>query len=276
MAARQRGAKAMLVVTGPRSPNAGETGADDVRHGASPARASSPPASRGDVADALFAAVPDKTLADGAEGARLAATRTSPASRCPASRVTVHADVVREKQTGHNVVAYLPATDAGGRRREAVGGDRRALRSPRPRRQRQLARGARRKPDKIHFGADDNASGTAAVLADRRRRSPSSRASATSLLGFWSGEELGLLGSSAFVTTPPVPLDQIAAYLNFDMVGRMQDNKLTVQATGTSPVWAQTASSRPTSPPASICALQDDPYQPTDVATLQPARACRA
>ena len=36
-----------------------------------------------------------------------------------------------------------------------------------------------------------------------------------------------------------MPLDQLAAYLNFDMVGRMQDNKLTVQATGTSPVWAK-------------------------------------
>ena len=34
MAARQRGAKALVVVTGPRSPNAGRTGADDVRHGA--------------------------------------------------------------------------------------------------------------------------------------------------------------------------------------------------------------------------------------------------
>ena len=36
-----------------------------------------------------------------------------------------------------------------------------------------------------------------------------------------------------------MPLDAIAAYLNFDMVGRMQDNNLTVQATGTSPVWAK-------------------------------------
>ena len=59
------------------------------------------------------------------------------------------------------------------------------------------------------------------------------------LIAFWSGEELGLLGSSAFVNAPPVPLDQIAAYLNFDMVGRMQDNKLTVQATGTSPAWGR-------------------------------------
>jgi C-terminal processing protease CtpA/Prc len=64
-----------------------------------------------------------------------------------------------------------------------------------------------------------------------------------------------------------VPLDQIAAYLNFDMVGRMQDNKLTVQATGTSPVWAKVLEQ------ANIAAgfdlmVQQDPYQPTDVATF--------
>ena len=64
-----------------------------------------------------------------------------------------------------------------------------------------------------------------------------------------------------------MPLDQIAAYLNFDMVGRMQDNKLTVQATGTSPVWAKLLEQ------ANIAAgfnltVQEDPYQPTDVATF--------
>ena len=46
------------------------------------------------------------------------------------------------------------------------------------------------------------------------------------LFALWSAEEIGLVGSSAFVNAPPVPIDQIAAYLNFDMVGRMQDNKL--------------------------------------------------
>ena len=107
-----------------------------------------------------------------------------------------------------------------------------------------------------------------------RRSSRRSRAAATSLVGFWSGEELGLIGSNAFATTPPVPLDQLAAYLNFDMVGRMQDNKLTVQATGTSPAWARIIEQ------ANIAAgfdlrLQEDPYQPTDVATFN-RPACRA
>src|SRR5206468_2081730 len=121
----------------------------------------------------------------------------------------------------------------------------------------------------IHFGADDNASGTAAVLAagEALARQPRRR---NVLLAFWSGEEIGMLGSSAFAATPPVPLDQIAAYLNFDMVGRMQDNKLSVQAAGTSPVWARIIEQ------ANIAAgfdlrLQQDPYQPTDVATFNQA-----
>jgi len=87
------------------------------------------------------------------------------------------------------------------------------------------------------------------------------------LLTLWSGEELGLIGSSAFIASPPVPTGQVEAYLNFDMVGRMQDNKLTIQAIGTSPAWAKIIEQ------ANVAAgfdllLQQDPYQPTDVASF--------
>ena len=90
------------------------------------------------------------------------------------------------------------------------------------------------------------------------------------LLQFWSGEELGLIGSSAYVNAPAVPLDQLAAYVNFDMVGRMQDNKLTVQATGSSPVWARIIEQ------ANVAAgfdlqLQQDPNQPTDISSFNQA-----
>src|SRR5207237_4606523 len=82
--------------------------------------------------------------------------------------------------------------------------------------------------------------------------------------------ELGLIGSNAFVTSPPIPVAQMEAYLNFDMVGRMQDNKLTIQAIGTSPVWEKIIEQ------ANIAAgfdlqLQQDPYQPTDVSTFNAA-----
>src|SRR4029434_6290140 len=86
----------------------------------------------------------------------------------------------------------------------------------------------------------------------------------------WLAGELVLIGSSAFVNASPIPLNQLAAYLNFDMVGRMQDNKLAVQATGTSPIWASVLER------ANVAAgfdltLQEDPYQPTDVATFNQA-----
>ena len=84
----------------------------------------------------------------------------------------------------------------------------------------------------IRNGADDNASGTAAVLdlarmlvADPPRRSV--------IFVNFSAEELGVLGSSWFVNHPPVPLERIVAMINFDMVGRLRNDKLIVYGTAT-------------------------------------------
>ena len=71
---------------------------------------------------------------------------------------------------------------------------------------------------RIHHGADDNASGVAAVLAAAQALAAGPRG-LNIMFGFWSGEEIGLLGSAAFVRAAPVPMDRIRAYLNFDMVG---------------------------------------------------------
>jgi len=79
----------------------------------------------------------------------------------------------------------------------------------------------------IHNGADDNASGTAAVIELARvlRQSPTKR---SLIFVTFSGEELGLLGSQYFVEHLPVPLERVRAMLNFDMVGRMQDDRMIV------------------------------------------------
>ena len=84
----------------------------------------------------------------------------------------------------------------------------------------------------IHNGADDNASGTAAVieLARLLRRDPPKR---SVMFVTFSGEELGLLGSQYFVDHPPVPLEKVRAMLNFDMVGRMQEDRLIVYGVAT-------------------------------------------
>jgi hypothetical protein len=86
--------------------------------------------------------------------------------------------------------------------------------------------------DAIRNGADDNASGTAAVLELARlfAMNPPRR---SIIFANFSGEELGLLGSQYFVEHPPVPLARIIAMINFDMVGRLKNDKLTVYGTST-------------------------------------------
>jgi hypothetical protein len=175
---------------------------------------------------------------------------------------------VREKQTGANVAAYLPATVPTATVQKpwiALGAH-----------YDHLGRGdhgnslaGKEEAGRVHSGADDNASGTAAVLAAGELLAAQPRPRNV-LLHFWSGEELGLIGSSTYIKEPPIPIDQLAAYLNFDMVGRMQDNKLTVQAAGTSASWASVIEQ------ANIAAgfdlvIQQDPYQPTDVANFNQA-----
>lgn len=84
----------------------------------------------------------------------------------------------------------------------------------------------------IHNGADDNASGTAAVLelAQAFQMDPPRRSVVFIL---FSGEELGLLGSEHYCKQPPRPLENTVAMLNVDMVGRSQQNYLFVGGTGT-------------------------------------------
>jgi hypothetical protein len=86
--------------------------------------------------------------------------------------------------------------------------------------------------DAIRNGADDNASGTAAVMELARifRNNPAKR---SLMFVNFSGEELGLLGSHWFVEHSPIPLDSIALMVNLDMVGRLRDDKLIVYGRGT-------------------------------------------
>jgi hypothetical protein len=102
---------------------------------------------------------------------------------------------------------------------------------------------------RIHFGADDNASGVAALLeVAARLRARAARGELALerdvVFAAWSGEELGLLGSSHFVGAlgggdphagAPAAAP-VAAYLNMDMVGRLRGEAL-VYGVGTSPAW---------------------------------------
>ena len=107
LAARQRGAKGLLVVTGPRSPNAGQT----LRMTFDTALSGSGiPAASISSAVATRCLPAHRSLWPRRRRSSTRAIRTSPASLCPPP-CDLTTKVVREKQTGRNVVAYLPATD---------------------------------------------------------------------------------------------------------------------------------------------------------------------
>ncbi len=80
----------------------------------------------------------------------------------------------------------------------------------------------------IHHGADDNASGTAAVLALARAFARTGGAPRTLVFVAFSGEEIGLLGSAHHAGHPAWPLDRTALMLNLDMVGRLRNGRLYV------------------------------------------------
>lgn len=90
----------------------------------------------------------------------------------------------------------------------------------------------------IHHGADDNASGVAGLLELARLfSSPQPKPRRTLVFIAFSGEEEGLLGSNYYVNHPVVPLTNVAAMINMDMIGRLKDNKLIIGGVGTASEW---------------------------------------
>lgn len=87
----------------------------------------------------------------------------------------------------------------------------------------------------VHNGADDNGSGTAGLLELAQYFSAGQPFLKRSMLLLaFSGEELGLLGSAHFVNHPTLPLDRMVTMLNMDMIGRLTERKLIVYGIGTS------------------------------------------
>ncbi len=89
----------------------------------------------------------------------------------------------------------------------------------------------------IHHGADDNASGTAALIELARQFAKEKKNKRTIIFIAFGGEEEGLLGSKFYVNNPVFPLEKTVAMINMDMVGRLNENKLTVGGIGTASEW---------------------------------------
>jgi Tol biopolymer transport system component len=176
-------------------------------------------------------------------------------------------DIERERREGRNVLARLPAaTTATGTAPLIIGAHVDHL--GRGEISGSLARSEER--GAIHHGADDNASGVAAMLetaqylADLERHDKLG-ARRDILFAAWSGEELGTLGSGHYVEQLARGTDlrgKVAAYLNLDMVGHL-DDKLYLQGVGSSSVW-EAEIERRNVPIGLPIATNSDPYLPSD------------
>lgn len=268
LVAREHGAKALLVVSGPNSPNAGEL--IPLSFDASAATSGIVAASvSGRLADALFA-MAGKDLQAVQSELDVENPHFEGRFTIPNVRLKISTAVRHIRQKDRNVVALLPPAATNrvdeyvviGAHYDHIGyGEIGSL-------------AKKGEEGEIHNGADDNASGTAAVmeltaaLAEARRQNPAAFKRGV-IVGFWSGEELGLIGSSHFVDHPPVPLEHMIAYLNFDMVGRLRDKQLILQGVGSSQAWRKLIEKRNVAAGFDL-ALQNDPYLPTDATAFYP------
>ncbi len=99
---------------------------------------------------------------------------------------------------------------------------------------------------KIHNGADDNASGTAALLELAGFIGAQPAPKRTIIFAGWCGEEMGLVGSRSYVADPRWPLEKTVACINVDMLGRYRatkesDRGLMIEGTGTGSTFAALA-----------------------------------
>lgn len=159
--------------------------------------------------------------------------RKQPASFQPDVTLKAATDLLLQREQTANVVALLEGSDPGRKDEYIVigahydhlgfGGEGSGSRLP--------------DTVAIHNGADDNASGTALImaLADHFGK-PGNKPAGNLLFVAFSAEEMGLIGSKYFVANPVLPGKKITAMFNFDMVGRFdpEKNAISVSGTGTS------------------------------------------
>jgi hypothetical protein len=213
-------------------------------------------------------------------------------------RIAATTEIQQEKKTGRNVLARLQLNSQPSDQVVIVGAHIDHLGTG-------ANSGSLARDDEqsaIHFGADDNASGVAAMMQMAEALAGAKEAGQLPgrrdiVFAAWSGEELGLLGSSHFVKSLETLFSQhaadagggqpeaeatkadelsgpntgglnlyVSACLNMDMVGRLQE-RLVLQGMGSSPAW-QTIVERANVPVGMSLTLQSDSYLPTDASVF--------
>ena len=270
--ARQKGARGIIVVSGPNA----KVKSQLVPLGSDASMSDSGIAALSvsdDLADELLAAGGLKNIGElqsALDGGEMKAGKLL-------EGVTLGAvlSIAQEKRVGRNVIAYLPADDPHapsvliGAHVDHLGPE--------------IGPGSRasgKEKSTIHYGADDNASGTAGLmeiaeyLVDLKSKGklPLKR---SAVFAAWSGEELGLLGSAHHVRSAAkmffgdedAKLDKLyAAALNMDMIGRFEKS-LVLQGVGSSDAWPAVIEQR-NAPVGLPIVTQSDSYLATDATSF--------
>ncbi len=230
MAARDRGAVAVLLTVGPLTTNVSDAlGPWSIQQGVGDA---------GIPALYVTQSVAAGMLAGGGRDLKVVQqaihdTKQPQSFAVPGVTVSLRASVIKERARTANVVGLLEGNDTARKEAVVIGAhyDHLGLGE-------QAGSLAKHAGGQIHYGADDNASG-AAGLIELARHFAARRGELKRSLVFiaFAGEEMGLLGSKHFVEAPTWPLAKTVAMLNLDMVGRLKNNRLFVLGGGSSPFW---------------------------------------
>ena len=223
--------------------------------------------SQGILVAAITPAVADALLAPvGGLAAAVREIDARPAPRSfalPGARVALQVGLVRERGGAVNVIGILPGRDARLRDEAVVIGAHYD----------HLGRGgqgslAPEATGRVHPGADDNASGVAAMLGLARAFVEAGGVHRTLVFAAFAGEEMGLLGSAHYVRRPAHPLERTVLMLNLDMVGRLRERTLYVSGVDSGTglralVQAQAG--------GLTLSMRGDPYGPSDHASFYAA-----
>ena len=277
MAARDRGAKGLIVVSGPLS---------DYRESLVPLKLDGAMSGSSIAIVSVTDEVANEWLGKSEETLVNLQTELDDGSMMMGFEIkevtiAMNIDLIMRQKTGRNVIARLAAGNQPTNQLLLVGAHIDHL--GQGANANSLARDDER--EGIHRGADDNASGVAAVLEIAQYLADQQRAGKLQLkrdvlVAAWSGEELGLLGSAAFAEdfyklfpqlSPPENdtrslYPSLVACLNLDMVGRLRE-KLVLQGIGSSSQWKGEIERRNV-PVGMSLTLQNDSYLPTDASTF--------
>ncbi len=272
MTARQRGAIGLLVVSGPNS---------KVKRQLVPLSFDASLAGSGIAALSITDAVAQQLL--DSEGKNLQELQDKldggemmQGIPMPKTKVSAQIDVNEEKRTGRNVLAVLPSGSPNPHEPMLIIG---AHVDHLGRQSGANSRAKEGEEGKIHFGADDNASGVAGMLeiaqylVDLKERGKFSQ-KRDIIFAAWSGEELGLLGSAHFTRSFAKMFGDedaklgamFAACLNMDMIGRLRKS-LVLQGVASSDRWPIEIEKR-NIPVGLPITMQNDTYIPTDATSF--------